>query len=77
MYSKLALVATAALAIFATAAPAPLARRDGGNVVCCDTKTMSDSPQALSVLGPLSIVLDVIQEIGINCLPISVLGGVW
>jgi hypothetical protein len=77
MFPKLAIVATAALAIFAAAAPAaPLARR-GGDVLCCDTKTASNSPSAQKILGLLGVVIDAVQSIGIDCLPIAVLGSVW
>ena len=72
MLSKLAIVATAAFAIFASAAP--LARRDSGDVLCCNSKTSSNSAQATQLYGLLGVV---VQEIGIDCVPIAVLGSVW
>lgn len=75
MYSKLALIATAGLAIFATAAPTAFVARGDAGTVCCNTKQMSNSPQATKILGLLGVVVEVVQELGLDCL--DIVGSNW
>ncbi|KAF8717601.1 hypothetical protein AX14_012112 [Amanita brunnescens Koide BX004] len=80
MYSKLAIVATAAFALFAAAAPAPNAPQytcSTGPVKCCNSMYKPGSEEHSFIEGLLGLKTgDILSNIFTNCSPlVDVLGG--
>ncbi|KAK2463949.1 hypothetical protein APHAL10511_004000 [Amanita phalloides] len=80
MFSKLAVVFAASLALFAVAAPAGHPSGDNsvcstGKTQCCNSLQNAHDKQAAQLLGLLGIVTGALTgQVGVTCSPITALG---
>ncbi|TFK37481.1 hydrophobin-319 [Crucibulum laeve] len=79
MFSKVALLATASLAVFAVASPTAGSGSNQcstGSVQCCNSVQDAKSAQAASAIAGLVGVITgpITGQVGLECNPISVIG---
>jgi len=76
MFSKVALLVTAALAASAVAAPSPSNSCNSGPVQCCGTLHEAGSTEADNVLAHLigAVLGPISAQVGVGCTPITVIG---
>ncbi|KAF4622374.1 hypothetical protein D9613_009285 [Agrocybe pediades] len=78
MFSKVAVLFAASMAVFVAAAPAPGGIENScnsGPVQCCNSLMDSDSSQANVLLSLLNVVVGPITgQIGASCSPITAIG---
>jgi hypothetical protein len=86
MFSKLAVILAASIALVATAIPTepapPTVSQCNGELVCCDQKSTTNDPSAVEQLGAIGVLLQGLDvPVGLECNPISLIaianGATW
>ncbi|TFK65994.1 fungal hydrophobin [Pluteus cervinus] len=74
MFSKVAFIATAVLAITVAATPVPTNQCNTGKIQCCNSVQESSSSSVTDMCSLLGIAAGEVQGlVGMNCSPMSVL----
>ncbi|KAF8657600.1 hypothetical protein AX16_002181 [Volvariella volvacea WC 439] len=79
MFSKLALVVAATMAVFAVATPVPGGQPGvchTGYIACCDDVQDRQSAKVTEIIGLLNLdASDITGSVGLHCSPINVIAG--